>query len=96
MLKANYMIIQDDFLQEEPLVIEDIGPWDQYATITNAAEVVVTELVARGMLPTGRRLFYYDSDGMLGELSIENDKFNGSKLFTPEIRAQYKHRETRK
>ena len=39
--KANYQIVEttDDYV-----LIEDIGPWDQYMSVTNAAESVVEEL----------------------------------------------------
>jgi len=78
--KANYIIIEDDFLKEEPLIIRDIGPFHKYMTITNAAEKVVEELVSSGHLPPGRRLFYYDSENNLDELLIKDKKLAGFAL----------------
>jgi len=75
--RAVFAIIEDDFLSEEPLVIKDVGPHDKYPTITNDAEAVVWELVARKQLPPGRRLFYYDSDGVKDEILIADGKFAG-------------------
>lgn len=70
MRNANYEVVErnDDYL-----IIRDIGPWDRYMTITNAAEAVVAELVPR---LDGRRLYYYDSEGSLDELVIENYRFH--------------------
>lgn len=61
-----------------PLVIRDVGPWDAFPTVTNAAEAVVVELRRRGMLPTGRRLFYYDSEGVLDEIVHDAVRGDGS------------------
>jgi len=77
MRKANYIIVEDDFLNEKPLIIRDIGPWHKYMTITNAAEEVVEELVTDGHLPSGRRLFYYDSENNLDEILVQDSKFAG-------------------
>lgn len=66
MNRARYEIVED--LLGEPLVIRDLGPWDRYVSVTNDAEAVVAELTTAGKLPTGRRLFYYDSDGIKDEI----------------------------
>lgn len=71
--KPNYKIIKDH--PGEPLVIQDIGPWDKYLTITNGAEEVVEKLFKQGYLPENRRLFYYDSDGELDELVHDKGTF---------------------
>jgi len=63
---AKYVIVQDDLLDELPLVIRDAGT--DCRSVTNDAEHVVGELVAQGRLPPGRRLLYYDSDGELTEI----------------------------
>lgn len=75
--RARYMIENPFAPTEEPLVIRDIGPWDKYMTVTNAAETVVGELVDRGALPPGRRLFYYDSEGQQDELVVKDGRFAG-------------------
>ena len=59
MRNAQYLIIDDK--EGFPLVIQDIGPWDEYPTVTNDAERVVEALIKEGRLPEGRRLFYFDS-----------------------------------
>ena len=77
MRHARYVILEDDFLQEEPLVIRDVGPWDQHPSVTNDAEAVVEDLVRSGRLPEGRRLFYYDSEGQRDEIKIKDGRFAG-------------------
>ena len=56
------------------VLVRDVGPWDRYPTITNAAEALVEH-----MLPVldGRRLEYIDSDGRRSELLIKNGRFVG-------------------
>ena len=78
--RAVFAILEDDFLNEEPLVIKDVGPHDKYPTITNDAEAVVWELVARKELTPGRRLFYIDSEGNKDEILIKDGKFAGFAL----------------
>lgn len=70
---ANFEIVEQT---DEHIIIRDLGPWDQYKTITNAAEWVVSQLA--GSLGD-RRLLYYDSEGILDELKVENGKFAGFK-----------------
>ncbi len=62
---ANYLIVDD---RRDWMIIRDVGPWDHYATVTNAAEGVVAELHARGVLPVGKMLLYYDSEYSLDQL----------------------------
>lgn len=68
---ANYDIVSQD---EEKIVLRDIGPWEKHPTITNDAEHVV-EFIAP--ILRGRHLLYYDSDGLLSKLLVENGKFVG-------------------
>ena len=68
---ANYTIVADN---EKELVIMDVGPWDQYPTITNSAEEVVEQLAGR---LNGRRLMYYDSDNHLNQLLVKDERFAG-------------------
>ncbi len=76
---AHYTIVVDDFLGVEPLILKDLGPWDQHPTITNDAEHVVRTLVALGRLPAGRKLYYHDSENELTEILIKDGKFAGFK-----------------
>lgn len=83
--KANYRIVS---AEENRVVIRDIGPWDKFMTVTNAADGVVAELFAEGYLAnanTGvpKRLFYYDSEGQFDELLHEGGVFRG---FKPAVR----------
>ena len=75
MRRANFEIVEDR--EGEPLVIRDLGPWDEHPTVTNAAEEVVAELFAAGSLPEGRRLFYFDSEGERDELVHQGSVFVG-------------------
>ncbi len=65
--KANIEIVSTTGFDQE-LVIRDVGPWDQFMTVTNDAEGVVRSLWDSALLVPGRRLFYIDSEGDLDEL----------------------------
>lgn len=60
--------------EEDRLVIRDIGH-KLNMTVTNGVQQVVDELREKGRLPNGRRLFYYDREGQLDEIVVENGKF---------------------
>ncbi len=70
-MKANYAVLRQT---GNVVVIRDIGPWNRYASVTNAAEEVVEEMVP---ILAGRRLYYYDSEGEYCELVIKDNKFAG-------------------
>ena len=74
MTRANYAIVHE---RPEALTIRDLGPWDRYMTVTNAAEEVVAELTAEGKLTNSQRLFYYDSEGRLDEILTHQGRFAG-------------------
>lgn len=65
--RANYAVKE---ITDKHMLIEDLGPWDEYPTVTNAVEVVVEEL--RGQL-NGRKLFYVDSEGVVDEIVYDRD-----------------------
>lgn len=67
--QANYEVIEDT---DKHLLILDLGPWDEYKTITNAAESVVKELAER---LGSRRLYYVDSSDQIDEIVHENGEF---------------------
>jgi hypothetical protein len=73
MSKANYKVIVD---QSDLMVIKDLGPWDQYMTVTNDAENVVKELSEKYGL-ANKTLLYYDSEGLLSELTHDEGEFTG-------------------
>jgi len=70
--EVNYIIIEDN---SEYLLIEDVGPWNIYKTITNAAEIVAEELAEQ---LGARRLEYIDSSGVRDQMLVSSDgKFVG-------------------
>lgn len=69
--QSNYVVEVDD---PAVVVIRDVGPWDKYKTVTNAAEAVVSELYARY---GDRRFLYYDSSGDRDELCHKAGVFTG-------------------
>ena len=69
--KANYNIVEET---NELVCIRDLGPWDTYQTVTNAAEEVVKELAE---YLNGRRLLYIDSENQKDELLHKDNKFIG-------------------
>ena len=71
MRRSNYQVVENT---DDYLVIRDLGPWDQYLTVTNDADEVVGELVKT---LNGRRLEYYDSDGERAEIFIKDGRFAG-------------------
>lgn len=74
---ANFEIVER---RPDVLVIRDLGPWDQFQTVTNAAESVILSLQATGDLHVGQRLLYHDSEGELAELLVDEDgRFAGFK-----------------
>lgn len=66
----------DNESTDDCLVIRDTGR-DTDMSVTNDAENVVARLVAEGCLPPGRRLEYYDSEGVRDELLVRDGKFSG-------------------
>ena len=75
MNRSKYVIVGNDYAQEEPLVINDVGR--DAKSVTDDAENVVADLVRQGHLPKGRRLLYYDSTGQLDEIKVQDGKFAG-------------------
>ena len=70
-IKANYEIVEQT---DELVCIRDVGPWDKFASVTNAAEEVVKELAP---VLKGRRLEYFDSDGNRDQLLVKDGQFAG-------------------
>jgi hypothetical protein len=70
-LVANYRVTNET---DEYIQLVDVGPHDQYKTITNAAEWVVQQMVPR---LKGRKLYYEDSNGDVDQLVIHAGKFAG-------------------
>jgi hypothetical protein len=75
--KANYRI---EWYSGSAVLLTDLGPWDHYKTITNAAEEVVKEVET--VLP-GLRIIYLDSEGDLTELLHDGPTFKGYAPISP-------------
>lgn len=74
MSRANYQVLDTT---PGAVLLRDVGPWDKYMTVTNAAEEVVEELAGSGILEDCQRLLYYDSENELTELKHKDGKFTG-------------------
>jgi hypothetical protein len=68
---ANYVTHNET---DDYIVLEDIGPWDRYPTITNAPEATCEAMLAR---LSGRKLYYIDTDGNIDQLLIHDNRFAG-------------------
>jgi hypothetical protein len=60
----DYEIVEN--IKGEPLIIRDLNLRGR--SVTNSAYDVVQELSGSGLLPLGRRLFYYDTMNELDEI----------------------------
>lgn len=76
MRNPNFEIVEAES-SDECLVIRDVGPWDKHPTVTNNPESVVELLISGGVLQTGQRLEYYDSEGRRDQLLVKDGKFAG-------------------
>ena len=68
---CNYRIENEN---EDYIVLRDLGPHDQYQTITNAAEWVVAQLANR---LKGRALYYIDTEDCIDQLLVHDGRFAG-------------------
>lgn len=66
-----YKIIEQT---KDYVLIRDIGPWDAHPSVTNGAEDVVAELAP---ILAGRRLEYFDSEGVRDQLLVKDGQFAG-------------------
>lgn len=71
----NYEIIESKS-NSSTLVLQDLGPWPKYPTITAAADKVVEDLLTRGIVLTDRRILYYDSMGFVTEIVLTDGKYS--------------------
>lgn len=72
-MTASYKVIQDS---SGAICLLDLGPWDQFKTITADVALVISELQQANKLPPGKRLFYWDSEGDFGEIILKAGKFD--------------------
>lgn len=85
---ANYVIIND---VDDVLTIRDLGPWDRYMTVTNAAELVVSELQGRNVLTPTKKIVCFDSDNEPGLLLHDGKgNFLGFASIPQEVTTQLK------
>lgn len=68
--RANYVVI---CAPREFILIKDVGPHDQFLTVTNGAEFVIQEMWANGFLLERPRIFYVDTDEVVDELRYSMD-----------------------
>ena len=73
-MRAEIKVIRN--IPGEPLVGRDIGHGTT-VTVTNDVEGVVIFLAKHGLLPAGRRLFYYDSNDSLDEIIVRDGQYAG-------------------
>lgn len=74
--RSDYEIVSNK--DGEPLVIRDLDKGGR--SVTNDAREVVADLMKAGLLPIGRRLFYYDSTNRLDEITRNHvGQFSGFK-----------------
>ncbi len=71
MSRSRYERVSSD---DDYFIIKDVGHGN-HLSVTNDAEDVVKEVAL--MMKPGQKLLYYDSDGNLDELKIENGEFAG-------------------
>jgi len=71
MNRANYAI---DMATDEYILLQDVGPHDEFLTITNDIESVVENM--RDLL-RGRKLYYLSSDGETVGVLIDKNEFSG-------------------
>lgn len=74
MSRSNYEIVSEN---DAEIILRDLGPWDQFMSVTNDIERIVTDLGSR--LKIGMRLYYFDSEGDLTEVRLNDGKFAGFK-----------------
>lgn len=64
-MNSNFTILSNS---PEVIVLEDLGPWNMFQTITNDAEAVVKYLYNSGQACDSKQIVYKDSEGEWTEL----------------------------
>lgn len=65
MIRSNFVINR---ITPEVVELQDVGPWDQYQTITNDADAVVAYLYQKEMLTPEKQIVYMDFSGEWTEI----------------------------
>lgn len=68
--------------ESDAIWIEDLSNSVGCMSVTNAAEEVIQDLIANGLLSPGKRVYYTDTDGNIDELCHNGVAFTG---FAPGI-----------
>lgn len=74
MKTPNFTIVSKDAAQ---ITLQDIGPWDVYPTITQNPEAVIEWLFYMGELPSGREVYYWDTEGRRDQITHDGRSFTG-------------------
>ena len=83
MRRANYTVLQVDL---DRILLQDIGPWDEYPTVTNDVRLVVRDMAhLYGRALAGRKLYYIDSDGRTDRIVVRNGRFAGFEPANEEV-----------
>jgi len=64
-IKSNFTINR---ITPDVVELQDLGPWNQYQTITNDAEAVVAYLYQKEILTANDQIVYKDSNGEWTEI----------------------------
>jgi hypothetical protein len=80
-MRSNFTILTNT---TEVIVLEDLGPWDHFSTITNDAEAVVKYLFKSGQATGTKQIVYFDSDYIATEL-CHDGKGNFTRFGVPTV-----------
>lgn len=80
-MKSNFTILHNS---PEVIVLQDLGPWDHFKTITNDAENVIKYLHKSGQATSTKQIIYYDSEGEATQL-VHDGKGNFVDFATPTV-----------
>lgn len=64
-MRSNFTILTNT---AQVIVLEDLGPWDHFKTITNDAEAVVQYLFKSNQATGTKQIVYFDSEGEATQL----------------------------
>lgn len=73
-MRAVYRIVKDTV---ERIWIEDMCDRFNCPTVTNDAENVIKDLLEKNLISVGKRVYYTDSEGRVGELCHDGRVFTG-------------------
>ena len=80
-MRSNFTIIAN---APEVIILQDLGPWDHFSTITNDAEAVVKYLFKSDQATGTKQIVYYDSEGEATQL-VHDGKGNFVDFAAPTV-----------